>query len=391
MARDAGMTHASSTTTQLNVFGSSYPGAPSRLSADPAQKLATGFSKGFAVARKCKLNHPIAKLAFERGHPVDRIAKLFGVTKGGVIQASRRYRWQKPEKFDWRKSARRLYELGVKCEWIGLAVDKAGVTVADAAAKQGWERLSAFCWECGANVHVRKQGNRKMGQKRECHRCCLQRKYKKRTPERRIEERRREAAKKGKHYRTLDEHKKWLCEKYPKSNRYKADSPHSEVGRYRYYGTMPTSRGGLLLAIRDTLTQLLRERCKLEGITIDTARYRMRYKNDPAFRAKEKAKAAGQHSKRESMMRRDGTLTPDVVRRLFVSTSVCPYCDCLMTPNTKTLDHMTPVSLGGVHGISNVTVCCYSCNSRKRNMAFDRWLTKLPPHIAARFQQGVAA
>jgi 5-methylcytosine-specific restriction endonuclease McrA len=168
-------------------------------------------------------------------------------------------------------------------------------------------------------------------------------------------------------------------------------SPHSELGRYRHYGEMPKTEAGLLLALRDTMTALLDERCKTAGITRETAQYRVWYATDPAFRAKEKAKSAGRKATRESTMQRDGTLTPEVVRRLFATASMCPYCDRLMTSGDKTLDHMTPVSLGGVHGISNVTVCCYSCNSRKRNMPFAKWLTKLPPRIAARFTPARAA
>ena len=145
------------------------------------------------------------------------------------------------------------------------------------------------------------------------------------------------------------------------------------------------------MVLRDTLTALLDSRCKDEGITRDTAVWRWRYQTAPAFRAKEKAKTAGRKATRETTMRRDGTLTPEVVRRLFATSSVCPYCDRLMRSDDKTLDHMVPVSRGGVHGIGNVTVCCYSCNSRKKDMPFDRWLQRIPPHIAARFKTVRAA
>lgn len=145
------------------------------------------------------------------------------------------------------------------------------------------------------------------------------------------------------------------------------------------------------MVLRDTLSELLKERCEVEGIKPETARWRLWYATDPAFRAKEKAKSAGRKASRESTMQRDGTLTPQTIRLLFAMASMCPYCDRLMKSDDKTLDHMTPVSLGGVHGIGNVTVCCYSCNSRKCNMPFTKWLTKLPAHIAARFTHERAA
>jgi 5-methylcytosine-specific restriction endonuclease McrA len=65
----------------------------------------------------------------------------------------------------------------------------------------------------------------------------------------------------------------------------------------------------------------------------------------------------------------------------------CPYCGTNL-PELRhggpqgqlraVLDHMDPVSLGGEDSLRNVIVCCSSCNSRKKNKSFMRWLSELP-------------
>ena len=72
----------------------------------------------------------------------------------------------------------------------------------------------------------------------------------------------------------------------------------------------------------------------------------------------------------------DGTITPQAVGNLFKTAELCPYCWCMLT-NNKSLDHRVPLARGGAHSISNVVVCCRSCNSKKGRMPFDRWLEKV--------------
>jgi 5-methylcytosine-specific restriction endonuclease McrA len=44
----------------------------------------------------------------------------------------------------------------------------------------------------------------------------------------------------------------------------------------------------------------------------------------------------------------------------------------------KSLDHLDPIKHGGVHGISNVAICCRSCNCKKHDRPFAKWLDRLP-------------
>lgn len=102
-----------------------------------------------------------------------------------------------------------------------------------------------------------------------------------------------------------------------------------------------------------------------------TLRYRARYRYDDTFRAKEIT--------RRQMVKTpapdDGTLTPDVVRALFAAAAHCPYCGAPMPSRSKSLDHVVPRSRGGAHSVTNVVVCCRSCNSRKHARTPEEWLS----------------
>lgn len=364
---------------------------PPRLSADGPNSLgsATGKPVAFASRRpvksyRCpKIDPKAARERYESGESVTDIASAFGVTEDGIRYHAWKEGWRRPRRA-WAVEARRLFACGITCAEIAGRVGVAEATVMTLAAAEQWERQSQPCATCGEVIAL--SANQKRARRRVCSKCRTARyqlKSAARTKAQKQEDRRRAAEKAGKTYRTREE---WLALRPVRPR-----SPFSELGRYRHCGETPNTLDGARLVLRDTLTELLKQRCAAEGITVDTAKYRMWYQNDPAFRAKEKAKAAGRKSRRDATMRRDGTLTPDVVRRLFATSSVCPYCDRLMTRDQKTLDHLTPVSHGGVHGLSNVTVCCQSCNSRKYNLPFGEWLKRLPAHIAVRFSKERAA
>jgi len=69
----------------------------------------------------------------------------------------------------------------------------------------------------------------------------------------------------------------------------------------------------------------------------------------------------------------------------------CPYCGEPL-PNgayalgelCAVLDHLDPVSRGGEDSLRNVVVCCSSCNSKKKNKLFLRWLAEIPQGLATR-------
>jgi hypothetical protein len=45
----------------------------------------------------------------------------------------------------------------------------------------------------------------------------------------------------------------------------------------------------------------------------------------------------------------------------------CHYCDKQLTRFSATLDHIQPISRGGIHSYDNLTTACLHCNSRRGN------------------------
>jgi hypothetical protein len=79
----------------------------------------------------------------------------------------------------------------------------------------------------------------------------------------------------------------------------------------------------------------------------------------------------------------DKSITSEFITTLFSAINSCPYCGKEMPKNTKntsdikTLDHLIPLNKGGLHSRQNVTVCCFSCNSKKRDFDYPEWLNRL--------------
>lgn len=120
---------------------------------------------------------------------------------------------------------------------------------------------------------------------------------------------------------------------------------------------------------------LYRARYERQG---DTERARVRrYKHSNPHRVAR----WGQRRWKRIAQQHDGSLTSRQVERLYSEATACPYCGTKMDEGSKHLDHMDPVSLGGVHGLSNAVVCCGSCNLAKSARPFRDWLAMLEePH-----------
>jgi hypothetical protein len=62
----------------------------------------------------------------------------------------------------------------------------------------------------------------------------------------------------------------------------------------------------------------------------------------------------------------DGTLTKKVLANLYKQAISCPDCNRMFSGLVKkSLDHIKPISKGGLHSASNVRICCLACNIRK--------------------------
>lgn len=107
--------------------------------------------------------------------------------------------------------------------------------------------------------------------------------------------------------------------------------------------------------------------------------WRIRYWCDPSFRAKEIEKVQRTKAKRRKRIDEtsDGTLTGDVIVRLFACAKHCHYCGKKMRSVEKSLDHVIPLDRGGPHSISNVVVACKPCNFSKHTSTVDEWRDRL--------------
>lgn len=82
----------------------------------------------------------------------------------------------------------------------------------------------------------------------------------------------------------------------------------------------------------------------------------------------------------------DGTLAREGFAELYRGATRCAYCACKLTVREPdawrgtdaTLDHLVPVSAGGIHGLVNVAIVCADCNFTKRDTPFADWLRSLP-------------
>ena len=107
--------------------------------------------------------------------------------------------------------------------------------------------------------------------------------------------------------------------------------------------------------------------------------WRIRYWLDTEFRANELDKTWRRKAQRAAQIAAtdDGTLNAADIACLLVEATHCPYCGKHMQATDKTIDHMTPLILGGSHSITNVLVCCASCNFRKQAKPYDVWMKQL--------------
>lgn len=70
----------------------------------------------------------------------------------------------------------------------------------------------------------------------------------------------------------------------------------------------------------------------------------------------------------------EGTHTLDeVTNLLYIQDNKCACCKAELTDNTRELDHIMPLALGGTNYISNLQWLCQFCNSTKNATHPDEW------------------
>lgn len=70
----------------------------------------------------------------------------------------------------------------------------------------------------------------------------------------------------------------------------------------------------------------------------------------------------------------DGTVTIQVVKNIL-QLKICHYCKEITPEKFRTIEHKQPLNKNGVHSIDNLTMACSLCNSTKRDMTEQEFLT----------------
>lgn len=80
-------------------------------------------------------------------------------------------------------------------------------------------------------------------------------------------------------------------------------------------------------------------------------------------------------AKRGLQMMTDGTVRIEHVR----GASACVYCGVSLSKLNRVVDHMEPISAGGIHSASNVAQACWDCNASKGRKTWREWMNCLSP------------
>ena len=75
----------------------------------------------------------------------------------------------------------------------------------------------------------------------------------------------------------------------------------------------------------------------------------------------------------------NGSITSQEIAKMLKDTVKCPYCMTRVESSDKHVDHMIPLSKGGLHATYNLAVVCSKCNHRKKDKTYPEWLDCLEP------------
>lgn len=95
--------------------------------------------------------------------------------------------------------------------------------------------------------------------------------------------------------------------------------------------------------------------------------------------AKEHPEVSVNHSARRRAAIGDARITKQEWRQIMLSTDWhCFYCGTRLTndqkrPSSRSIDHIIPLTAGGLHGILNIVPCCYGCNLSKSDTPWYTW------------------
>lgn len=121
-----------------------------------------------------------------------------------------------------------------------------------------------------------------------------------------------------------------------------------------------------------------------EAILAKDKEYRMKNKEKRRASARryyaENSEAYKVRARERKMLKRkvsDGTITNTALVELYKNQEgLCGYCSCDLESTTRHLDHIVPLSRGGLHTLVNVHWTCAECNLSKKDQTEEEWFKK---------------
>jgi 5-methylcytosine-specific restriction endonuclease McrA len=308
---------------------------------------------------------------FERGVEMAELVARTGLNRVTIYQAARLQGWDRtsrrevtqlarrpgrrgkrgvrPSTRAWAEPIREAFEAGVPMDDLIVLSRRAENTIHGAARTLGWdgtarraallERLRthvegdrATCRECGTTKPIARFQRNRAGQGvRKVCKVCAKRRYRR---------------------------SKGVMPKPPARPKPVRVTTHVLLTRQ----------------LRPLLGKLFEKRCAEAGEHPSAVAYRIRYRTDTAFREREIVRRwLTKERDNERRTVGDGTLDRATLCRLFGEAKQCCYCHMPMRSQDKTLDHIVPLSRGGLHSITNVAIACRSCNVRKHARTPEEW------------------
>lgn len=107
---------------------------------------------------------------------------------------------------------------------------------------------------------------------------------------------------------------------------------------------------------------------------------RAKYMFDDEYREQEKIRC---HARRDKVDAKCTLTTPQWYDACSAFQNKCAYCG---SSRNLTMDHVVPISNGGLTEACNILPVCSSCNSSKQNREFIKWYTSQPFYTEERLE-----
>jgi 5-methylcytosine-specific restriction endonuclease McrA len=134
------------------------------------------------------------------------------------------------------------------------------------------------------------------------------------------------------------------------------------------------------------LTELERYRIDVLYREKEKARFRDKYKRQAVSERARTAKYKVDNPQRKEaweltrkareVAQSDGSVTPLALKVLREAASRCHYCQTTLG-TSKSIDHKTPLCVGGAHSMSNLAITCKRCNTRKGRLTEQQFRVRI--------------